>query len=69
MREYIVSTKYVKGDKLSGKDLKCFPDRKSAIQHADKLAILKTGTVLEVWEESYSSNGIIYDKIHIYSTE
>ena len=67
--EYIVSSKYIEGDKLSGKDLKIFSDKKKAIKYCCKLMILAQGEkVYEVWKE-LSKNGLIVDKEMVFTTE
>ena len=67
--DYIVASKYIEGNKLSGKDIKIFTDKKKAMKHACKLMILcEAANVYEVWKEK-SRNGLIYDKEMVYTTE
>jgi len=66
--EYVVASKYVKEDKLSGKNIKIFADKKQAIKHACMLMILCNDTkTYEVYREK-SRNGIIDDVEMIYTT-
>lgn len=66
---YVVSSKYIEGDKLSGKEIKLFPDKKQAIKHACKLMILNQGEIVyEVWKEKVQ-NGLIFDNEMVFTTE
>ena len=67
--DYVVRSAYIKDDKLSGKDIKIFDDKKKAIKHACKLMILcGAKKVYEVQKEK-SRNGLIYDSEVIFTTD